>query len=273
MIREILKDKKFLMESIIPNITFNRFDVAYGDDFFLFDVHGTLMPVRIDGRNGSVGAYYRKIEANCWRDLTKYLFKRFPNLKRIKIVQALSSLEDFCGLNWHGDIARKHYHLDLPVTIEEFDSRLSANERQNKRHYRRKIIRDFGDFSVERHSQKNEKVKDAMLAFAMWKKASHNFDMPENFYENWGITDTYILYINDTMQAMRFISCLCPNEAFCMNASQNPDFNHYSLGTMLRHSVFEDLLKRGIKKFTWAGARHIKRRLARHQLRDARVIC
>lgn len=252
---EITENKDaVLADRIQVNFISNRFDLLYGKDYELYDLGNGVVPVHIDGNTAklvlSLSAYTQK-QLN---KLYELLFAKHPSLTQIEIKHSLvpGGISEHNNMFYH----YPYWHIDLPNTVEEFDSTLAHRVKYNTKWYPKKIREDIGDFVINKYTRKEVK-SDVINLFFEWKKQSHNFDYkmtPEKYMDTYGVTEIYTLEISGNILAVGF-TCTTGDNVFFeqFSYSQDKKYAKYSLGMVLYYGIICDLIKLGRKKFFLSG--------------------
>ncbi len=112
-----------------------------------------------------VGLYLRSLPAEIWQEFVTWIFKKYPNVNMI-YVHHTTTPQPFPST--------LHCHINLPQTIEEFNTSLSSRVRYNTKWYPKKIKEAFGDYEIKCW-QRNEMPQQAYDLFKKWKKEAFDY--------------------------------------------------------------------------------------------------
>lgn len=252
-IEQIVADKiTLLRENLFVNAIHNRFDIKYGDNFDLYKINNELyVPVKQIDDSLFLGLYLIPIQYEVLESFIEYLFKKYEKAKTIELFHV--------NVNYFRDIEKKpHWHVDLPDTIEEFNSGLHTNTKYNMTRYPQKIINNLGQYEIK-HYSKSEITDEIVKTYLKFKEKTHNTDYqlkdPLDYIEKFYVTDCYTLEINDKIYALLFLSNTDSN-SFFENIGYDSELSKYSLGTVLYYAVIKDLIEKKYKKFFLLGGNY-----------------
>ena len=250
----IQKKDEILRERLFPNIISNRFDILHKNNYELYDLGSGVVPVFIDGNNAEIGMTLQIYPDEILQQFYKLLFAKHPKLESIDIRNSLSPY----GIKKMGNdyYHYPYWYIELPESKEEFDQTLSSKVRYHTKWYPKKIREDFGEFVIS-HLSLLETTDDIVKLFFKWKKVSHNFDYgmePKEYLKNYGISDTYVMYIKNDIVAIGF-TCSTGNNVYFeqFSFSQEDKYRKYSLGMVLYYGIICDLIKQGKSIFYLSG--------------------
>ncbi len=255
-IEEILggEEKKLVLSNrLYPNFISNRFDLLY-DDYELYDLGTGVVPVKIDGKVAKLGMTLQIYSDETLHKFYNLLFAKHPSLETIIIKHSLSSYGITSKNNqfYH----YPYWHIELPVSVEDFSNKLSARVRYNTKWYPKKISEDIGDLKISRISAQDTTESMGKQFFA-WKKESHNCDYnmsTKEYLKTYGVTETYLMYIGSDLLAIGFICTTGENVYFEQFAySQEAKYKKYSLGMVLYYHIICDLIRLKKKNFYLSG--------------------
>ena len=231
----IISDKNEI-SNIEPNVIHNRYDILYSDDFNLLKVNNELIPIHINNHTCYVGLYLRKIRKQDLDELKQYIFENNKDIYNLKFLHTYTELD--------GIVAKSHWHVDLPKTIEEFDKTLHSKVRYNTKWYPKKIKKDIGEYAFKKYTAENCPIYVVEL-FLSWEKHSHKFEWnkePQDYLKDFGITTVYVMETDSNILAIGF-TCDTGKKVFLDNFSYNYDFEKYSCGMVLYHYIIKDLIE------------------------------
>ena len=103
---------------------------------------------------------------------------------------------------------------------------------------------------------KSDKCPEFVVkTYLKWKKETYDFnwsDQPKKYLIKNGITDVYVMQVNEEILAIGFI-CDTGENAFFENTAFNEKYKKYSVGIVLYHFIVADLIKKGKKKLFLLG--------------------
>lgn len=230
----IISDKNEIF-NIEPNVIHNRYDMLYSGDFDLLKCNKEIIPIHINGNTCNVGLYLRKISQNDLDELKQYIFKNYKDIYDLKILHTYTEID--------GIVAKPHWHVNLPKTIDEFDKMLHSKVRYNTKWYPKKIKQDIGEYTFKKYT--SEKCPSYIIELYLnWKKHSHNFEWnksSKDYLKEFGVTTIYVMETTNTVLAIGF-TCETGKNVFFENFSFNHDFAKYSCGMVLYHYIIKDLI-------------------------------
>lgn len=261
-VRLIRENKADLIKTIEPQVIHNRFDVKFEDyDLLsLSDDNGngrSYVPIRNGGERLEVGLYLRDPEilrGGGVHALAAHLFEHYPCSKEVFFLHTYVPIPHI--------VPKAHWHVELPASIEEFDSTLHSKTRYNVKWYPKKIRKDLGDYSVDIFAAAEcpERLVSKYLA---WKKEAYGFNWDKDarcYLSQNGITHVYCMHTDREPLAIGFV-CQTGENCFLENFAYNKDFSIYSPGMVLYHFIIADLIKKGKRKlFLLDGELDYKRR-------------
>lgn len=240
---ELIEDKN-LIRKVYPNFTYNRFDIRFGDDFKLYAVYENgkcfYIPYHIEKNLCILGVWLTPISKHAFDLILDDIFDKNDNVLRI---QARYSLNQHKGLE-----ISNHWRVELPKTIENFSSTLSARTRYNTSWYPKKIREQFGDYEIKKLNR-DEITDDIVNRYFEFKKITHGSDYkmsPKQYLDTFYVTHAYVMYINNEIEAIIF-NCLVDDIAYLENLSHNPELHKLSLGTVLYYYLITDLINQKVK--------------------------
>lgn len=247
------QDKIKLLNSIEPNVINNRFDLLYGNDYELIEVKDSnsvaYIPFKKSGMNGRLGLYLRDISSvngDILSECASFLFNNYSDLQDIFILHTYTPIPDI--------EQSVHWHVDLPETIEIFDSELSSKVRYNTKWYPKKIRENEGDYEIK-NFKAEECPKSVIETYLKWKRKTYEYnwdgDAKEYISQN-GITNVYVMQIKDKLAAIGFV-CITGENVFYENTAYNDEYKKYSVGIVLYHYIIDDLIKKRKKKLFLLG--------------------
>lgn len=256
-IEQIFENKiKTLRNNLSVNAIHNRFDIKYGDDFDLYKINDELyIPVKQIGVSLFLGLYLVMIQYEVLEIFIAYLFKKYKTAKKIELLHVRT--DSF------RDLERKpHWHIDLPETIEEFDSTLPRSVRYNTKRYPKKIREKIGEYDIK-HYPKTEITEKLVKTYLELKRKTHNTDYhlntPLDYIKEYYITDCYTLETKENIVAVLFLSNT-DNYSYLDNITYDINLAKYSVGTVLYYAVIRDLIEKKYKKlFLLGGTQEYKR--------------
>ncbi len=254
-IRFVASDKIRLTQYIEPNVIHNRYDLLYGNDYDLLEVKEensvSYIPFKKNSSTGRMGLYLRHKEElaggpSSVAECASFLFKTYPDLQDIFVLHTYIPLPDVnTGIHWH---------VDLPKTIEEFDSTLSSKVRYNTKWYPKKIRENVGEYEIK-ILKSTECPESVVKTYLKWKKETYGYDWsdkPKEYLTKNGITNVYIMQVKNEILAIGFI-CETGENAFFENTAFNEQYKKYSVGIVLYHFIIADLIKKEKKKLFLLG--------------------
>lgn len=247
----IAPELKSEVRDIEPNLIHNRYDLLFGDNWEMVEIETNdtriYVPVHIENGLGRVGLYLRDIGADVLRELNQFLFKNYDSLVQIFFLHTYTVVDDI--------EPAVHWHIDLPGTIEEFDSTLSHRVRYNSKWYPKKIIREVGEYIIDKIKPEQCTAR-IMQTYLDWKKQSHNFKWnrePLEYLKTFGVSDIFVMHVRDEILAIGFVCDTGGEEAFFENFAYNLKYRLYSPGIVLYHAIIADLIGLGKKRFCLLG--------------------
>jgi len=237
--------KHEFIKNVKPNFIKNRFDIIYGDDFFLYrvdDVNGIFyIPVHIDKDEVKVGVWLTNISKKGFSCFKRKVFK---DNKNVKIISAE------CSINKVRNKSKKkiHWHVDLSKTLEEFNKLLSKKARYNTKWYPKKIVEDFGGYEIKQYAVNEIKVGIVEEYFKL-KEATHRKDYnadPKEYLAEYNVTNAYVMYINGSIVAIAFAN-ITDDNVYLENITYNQEYSKYSVGMVLYYYIISELLNKGYK--------------------------
>ena len=246
-VEQIEKDKdKILQENIFPNVCWNRFDLRYGDDYRLDKIDDLYIASHLEGSTITVSMYLREMDKDTFDEYAKHLFGVYPKAKDLFV---LHTYTEIAGIE-----QGVHWHVDLPDTIEEFDSTLSHLIRYNTKRYPKKIRKNIGEYEIT-YLDANDCPDDIVKTYFKWKNQTHGTDYgltPQQYLKKFCVTGVYVMQTDSEILAISFISEIGEN-VFFENFSYNQEYAKYSPGMVLYYYFISDLIARGKKKLYLLG--------------------
>lgn len=139
--------ESFLIEKYNSYITTCRYNEIYHPDYEMHYVliydNSKLTELLMFENSGDTTTCMNKlvhIDQNIFSEFTKFIFKSFPAIKKVKIELSYISYR----LNKSFLIHRNHdYIINLPSTIDDYVSTLGHSTRKNIRNHKSKLLRDY----------------------------------------------------------------------------------------------------------------------------------
>ncbi len=254
---EVKKNREeVLSKNLEIDIIHNRFDILYGSDFLLLLIDTYYVPVKLEKSVAKVGLYLRKLPYSLLEELFAYIFTKYPFLDSIEVKHSYTPIP--------GVEKYPYWHIALPPSIEEFDSKLSKRVRYNTKYYPKKLQTERNCILLtERHSTSDASFQYIYVqTYLDWKNKSHNFRFegsPQSFLSTFGITDCYTLKLKhqnseeEEILAIGFICDLPSGNVYFENFSSNQNYSKYSVGMILYYQIINDLIKNHKKVFYLSG--------------------
>lgn len=190
--------------------------------------------------------YLREMDTDTFNEFAKYLFEIYPKAKELFVLHTYTKIS--------GIEPAVHWHVDLPNTIEEFDSTLSHRVRYNTKWYPKKIRENVGEYTIK-YMDANDCPDDVVLQYFKWKNQTHGTDYgltPQQYLKKFCVTGVYVMQTDSEILAISFISETGEN-VFFENFSYNQEYAKYSPGMVLYYYFISDLIARGKKKLYLLG--------------------
>ena len=248
---KILRNKdKILSTNIFPNVIHNRFDLL-GLDYDLYQIGDYTIPVEICKNDthtfAHIGTYLTQMPARVLTRFADFLFETYPEIEYIDIKHSHTPFDDSVT-------PYPYWHINLPASIEDFNKTLAHRVRYNTKWYPKKIRQDVGDYQIKKYSTPD--IPDnAVQTYLDWKRTSHNFcfyGTSHEFLQRFGITDCYVMFINDEIKAVAFV-CDTGQNAYFENFSYDISLEKYSLGMVIYYHVIQDMISLKKKVFYLSG--------------------
>jgi hypothetical protein len=236
-------DKLKLVKKVEPNFIYNRFDLRCGENFDLYKIYENekeiYIPVCVDDINklATIGVWLVQISNKGFKLLKKRIFKDYKNVEEIYAQHSLNKVRKKSK-------KKIHWHVNLNITMQEFDAKLSKKTRYNTKWYPKKIIEDFGSYHVE-HLKADKTPQEIVDKYYEFKFATHHnvYDVkPEEYIKSYYVTDAYILYIGEKIASISFVNITDKN-VYMENITYNYEFAKYSPGTVLYYNIVQSLIK------------------------------
>lgn len=241
----IQEEKQKYAKQVYPNFIYNRFDLRFGDDFDIFKVEENnktfYIPYHVENDLAILGVWLTPISKMILDKLIKQIFSLH---KRVCKIQIRYSLNTYDGL-----IMTNHWRVKLPETKEDFDVLLSANTRRNTKRKPKKIITEFGEYTIL-HYDKDKINIDFVQKYLNFKYQTLGVDYklnnPMDFLKQYYVTDCYVLYIKNQISSVAFFANTEVYSYF-ENFSYDKNFAAYSLGDVIYYYAICDLISKKYK--------------------------
>ena len=200
----------------------------------------------MDGVTINVSMYLREMDAGIFRMVVKYLFELYPDAMTLYVLHTYTKI--------NGIDPAVHWHIDLPKTIEEFNSTLSHRVRYNTKWYPKKIRENIGEYIIK-YIDVSECPDDVVQKYFEWKKQTHGTDYgltPKQYLGKFCVTGVYVMQTEMEILAIGFISETGEN-VFFENFSYNQKYAKYSPGMVLYYFLISDLIARKKKRLYLLG--------------------
>lgn len=238
---------KALLENVSPNVCWNRFDLRYGDDWDLSKIDNEYyVASHCEGGVITVSLYLRELKPDVFNNFVKYLFEFYLDAKTLFVLHTYTPIQAI--------EPAVHWHVDLPKTIEEFDSTLSHRVRYNTKWYPKKIRENIGEYTIK-YVDAAECPDEIVNLYFKWKSKTHGSEYgltPREYLKKFCVTGVYIMQTETEVLAMGFI-CETGDNVFFENFSYNQKYAKYSPGMVLYHYLISDIIARGKKKLFLLG--------------------
>lgn len=247
-------ERENYIDKVSPNIIGNRFDYMYGDDYDLLyvkdDKNVFILPLRVNGKNAKLGVYMTQIPEELFSKCIKFIKNKYKKIEQINISQSLN--------NYNGLKNYMHWLLELPDTVEEFNSRFSSKTNYNRRYYKKKLTNDFNcEFKHYKGEEVTEEIANNFFRLkAMTKNiyyAQENCNI--NLFIHRHITDVYAIYIDNKIAAMSLFSVI-GELAYCENLAYDTQYLKYSIGSTVCLEGIKSLIGKGVKKIYFGGGEY-----------------
>lgn len=234
---EIKTNKNNILSSrVSPNVIYNRFDLLYGDDYELYDIGFTVVPVKKIDDYLTVGLYLVDGNKSILSKFLTFLFNKYSDIKYIIVKHCYTNI---CKAKPY-----PYWHIKLPKTKEEFDNTLVSRVRYNTKWYPKKVNKDIGEYKIIKY-EACEISPDIIKLYLQWKSLSHGFSWGGkaiDYIKNAGITHGYVMTITDKIYAIAFI-CDTGDNVYFENFSYDVEYNKYSLGMIIYYHIICDMIK------------------------------
>lgn len=98
----VKKDKDKLIKLVEPNLTYNRFDEFYDNQYELIEIKtedkNWYVPVHIEIYTAKLGVYMTKLPQEAFDKLIEFIFKLYPEVDFIEIQHSLNSYKTHNGI-------------------------------------------------------------------------------------------------------------------------------------------------------------------------------
>lgn len=269
-----LKYESFLIEKYGSYITTCRYIEiyypAYQLNYMLVYQESKLIELLIFGNSGNFSKCFNslvEIDQEIITECTRKLFEIYPSIQKIKI--------DASYVNYEFEKSVLHstsddYILNLPASIEDYNSKLGPKTRKHLRQRIERLKREFEEvnFVVKCGVEIDENIIDKIIQF--------NHDRMTVKGKKSGINQTYKNYRYRYSQYYGFvaymelngeivagcITTILNNHIFLHVVAHNNDFSKYNVGEVCVYNLLQATIEKQISSvhFLW-GASELKNRL------------
>ena len=251
------KEEKFEKVKLVqPNMIYNRFDIKYNGCFEVLEIEYKnklqYIAIHINDKNICyIGIYMTELEQIVFDKILKFLTKNFKNIKHIHITQ---------GLIDHPELSQKmHWLLELPNSIEEYNSQFSSRTRYNRRSKLKKLEENYDvEFLKISKNEINENLIKTFINFKQQTEKDVYYDLSQAGIKKllscfYNITDAVVMKINSKIEAIVLYSITSNKDVYQENLAYNKEFSGYYIGILTYYYGIEKLIESGYKRLYLGG--------------------
>lgn len=272
--------ESFLIEKYGSYITTCRYIEIYYPEYAINHMvvyeESKLIELLIFGNNGKVAKCFNslvEIDQNIIAECFRKLFEIYPSIQKIEIDASYGKYElDKSVLH----CASADYILNLPTTIEDYNSELGSKTRKHLRQRIERLKREFEEvnFVVKSGVEIEESIIDKIIQF--------NHDRMTVKGKKSGINQTYKKYRHRYSQyygcvaylelngeiVAGCITTILNNHIFLHVVAHNNDFSKYNVGEVCVYNLLQASIEKQISSvhFLWGASELKNRLLAKPQL-------
>lgn len=251
------KNKYELIKKVVPNFLYNRFDVLFDKNFELCEItthdKTIYVPLHLDGDTCYIGVYLVEMPQIVFNELIDFVYKNFKSIDYIKIRHSFN--------NYKGLKSGEHWTIQLPQTEEEYLESLGTKTRQHIKRYFRLLENNYKcEFKTFDRTDISDEIVKTYFRFKK-ETIGHIYKNTVNQYLNeYKITKAYVLYLDNQIAAISFISEVESGDVYYENFSYDKKYTKNSLGLVITYFTIKNLIHNKIKNFYLAGGNYLYKR-------------
>lgn len=245
----IITETDHFVQDSANNFIYNRFDIIYPGNYkcLCIQVDDTTnhIGLHMDGDTAYLGVWCIEIPETAFTDLTHFVFRRYSHIKKLSIQNCAAAISK--KLTKKSALQhRTHWTILLPTEPSELDNRLSSKKRYNIKREKRIVLQDLGDYTIQEFSA--DAVSESVIeTYFRFKELTHGIDYhmsPREYLDRFHVSNIYTLCINHSIESILF-SCEQGAQVYLENLTYNPEYQKYSLGSILYDEYLKRLSQKG----------------------------
>ena len=252
-------------DKVNPNFIYNRFDLWTGHEGC---THETLcitdgtnefyVQVLYENDTAELGLWLSKIPGEYAKELSRYIFRKHREVKRIKFQRCFTDISVSNKTN--------HFRIEIPASIEELNQRLTHKFKYNMRRERKMLEAEAGSLTFEEY-EAGKFPDDLFTSYFRLKEQTHgrSYHMTGKEYTGtYHVSNAYVIRGGKGEIISLVLSCeQCP-VTYIENLTYDTKYSKYSPGKMIYHYFLEALIRKGTKELYLSGGKGKNYEYKRH---------